>query len=176
MTTTPAAVEALKLAEKVKQLAISAAEYWAKSYFWKHAGIGHQQEGERYESERIKLFASIDRLAALAHQSPPTGVSGSQAKSEAVGWFESPHGQFRANPMYRHEFPSQLLKWQIPLYAAPQEAVERQPLSEQECRRLYTSIADDPCAEPSVRALAMAAIRATEHFHGIGPATQEKPE
>jgi hypothetical protein len=58
----------------------------------------------------------------------------------------------------------------------PPAAVQakREPLSDQECRRLYTSIADDPCAEPSVRALAMAVIRATERAQGIGPATQEK--
>lgn len=33
-----------------------------------------------------------------------------------AGWFESPDGAFRANPLYQLRFPSQLLKWQIPLY------------------------------------------------------------
>ncbi len=38
---------------------------------------------------------------------------------EPVGWFESPHGDFRANPLYKMKFPSTLLAWQIPLFIAP---------------------------------------------------------
>lgn len=38
---------------------------------------------------------------------------------EPVGWFESPHGDFRTNPLYKMEFPSSLLKWQIPLFITP---------------------------------------------------------
>jgi len=41
---------------------------------------------------------------------------------EPVGWLESPHGAFRANLLYRFNFPSQLLEWKIPLYAAPPAA------------------------------------------------------
>jgi hypothetical protein len=41
---------------------------------------------------------------------------------EPVGWLESPHGAFRANLLYRFNFPSQLLEWKIPLYAAPPTA------------------------------------------------------
>ena len=42
-----------------------------------------------------------------------------------VGWFESPHGAFRANPLYKLEFPSQLLAWSVPVYTAPPQ---RKPL------------------------------------------------
>lgn len=37
---------------------------------------------------------------------------------EPVGWLESPHGAFRANPLYKIQFPSQLLSWQVPVFAA----------------------------------------------------------
>ncbi|MFN8776142.1 MAG: hypothetical protein ACK5XV_05175 [Flavobacteriales bacterium] len=47
----------------------------------------------------------------LAQQSEP--------EPEPVAWMESPHGAIRANPLYRHVFPSQLLHWQVPLYTAP---------------------------------------------------------
>jgi hypothetical protein len=36
-----------------------------------------------------------------------------------VGWLESPDGAFRANPLYKIQFPSSLLSWQLPLYTAP---------------------------------------------------------
>lgn len=42
--------------------------------------------------------------------------------AEPVGWLESPHGAFRANPLYKIDFPSQLLEWRVPLYTAPQLA------------------------------------------------------
>lgn len=38
---------------------------------------------------------------------------------EPSGWFESPHGDFRANPLFKQEFPSSLLAWRIPLFTAP---------------------------------------------------------
>jgi hypothetical protein len=66
----------------------------------------------RTTRERAKLEgALIAARAALAQPEP-----------EPVGWFESPHGAFRANPDYRLEFPSQLLQWSVPVYlssAAP---------------------------------------------------------
>ncbi len=46
-----------------------------------------------------------------------------------VGWFEPPHGAFRANPQCRIRFPSQLLSWQIPLYTHPPKA-EPKPVQE----------------------------------------------
>lgn len=38
------------------------------------------------------------------------------------GWFEGPHGAFRANPAFKMEWPPQSLKWQAPVYlhAQPQ--------------------------------------------------------
>lgn len=44
---------------------------------------------------------------------------------EPAGWFESPHGAFRANPLYRFDFPSALLAWQIPLYVVQLTAPDR---------------------------------------------------
>ncbi len=41
-----------------------------------------------------------------------------------VGWLESPHGAFRADPLYKMQFPSQLLQWQIALYTAPPQQAE----------------------------------------------------
>jgi hypothetical protein len=38
---------------------------------------------------------------------------------EPVGWLESPHGAFRANPLYRHGFPPQSMAWQVPVCATP---------------------------------------------------------
>jgi Lar family restriction alleviation protein len=83
--------------------------------------------------------------------------------------------------------PVELLRGEHPLYTAPQEAVERQPLTReialllaakvdlardynndgdvQSTRREYADITD------SVLAFA----QAVENFHGIGPATQEVP-
>lgn len=35
-----------------------------------------------------------------------------------AGWFEGPHGAFRANPAFKMDWPPQSLQWQIPLYLA----------------------------------------------------------
>jgi hypothetical protein len=66
--------------------------------------------------------ALIAACAALAQPQP-----------EPVGWFESPHGAFRANPDYRLTFPSQLLKWSVPVYlssAAPPPPAPEQPVDD----------------------------------------------
>lgn len=55
---------------------------------------------------------------------------------EPVGWFESPHGAFRANPQYKVEFPSQLLAWSVPVYTAPPHAL-RAALAEHELNEDY---------------------------------------
>lgn len=50
-------------------------------------------------------------LAAAQPQAAAPAAAGGP-----VGWFESPHGAFRANPNYRISWPAQTLSWQIPLY------------------------------------------------------------
>ena len=47
---------------------------------------------------------------------------------EPVGWFESPHGAFRANPLYKMQFPSKLLSWSIPLFTHPAPQRQEQPM------------------------------------------------
>lgn len=72
-------------------------------------------------------------------------------RKEPVGWFESPHGAFRANPFYELKFPSQLLSWSVPLYAHPPQ---RKPLTEEEIYKLFGWYA-------------VPFIRAVEKAHGI---------
>ena len=36
-----------------------------------------------------------------------------------VGWFESPNGAFRANPLYRFDWPSELIQWSFAVYLHP---------------------------------------------------------
>jgi hypothetical protein len=58
-----------------------------------------------WEAEKRKL------IAAPAQPAEPMAWP--------AGWFESPHGAFRANPYVKLKFPSELLGWQIPLYTHP---------------------------------------------------------
>lgn len=55
--------------------------------------------------------------AALAEPQEPDVPEVCFGNIPPVGWLESPHGEFRKNLLYKLEFPSQLLSWQIPLYA-----------------------------------------------------------
>jgi len=123
------AVEALKLVEKIKQHADECADQ-----AW-HAGECNERVGTPY-FESLRLFnQALDQLAALASLPPVT-----QAKSEAVapiGWqfrfvFDThasnwhsvlrlPMNKMQDGDDYRYETRY--------VYAAPQEAVERQPLT-----------------------------------------------
>ena len=51
-----------------------------------------------------------------------------------VGWLESPDGAFRANPLYKNQFPSSLLSWQVPLYTTPPQ---RKPMTDGELADLW---------------------------------------
>jgi hypothetical protein len=73
--------------------------------------------------KRFEKLAELIKDAALAQSEPTT----------PVGWFESPHGAFRANPLYKLEFPSQLLAWSVPVYTAPPQ---RKPLTEEEIAKI----------------------------------------
>lgn len=46
-------------------------------------------------------------------------TSAEMPEAAVVGWFESPHGAFRANPLYRLQPRPQTLSWSIPLIVAP---------------------------------------------------------
>lgn len=92
----------------------------------------------RMEMLRLMDKAIIALKAALAEpvQEPITRLFGTlpvhdaqQAEPEEqmpVGWLESPHGAFRADPLYKMQFPSQILQWQIALYAAPPQRKQAQ--------------------------------------------------
>ena len=62
------------------------------------------------------LVAERDALRHAAAELVSAALSAPPGPMVPAGWFESPHGAFRANPLYQLRFPSQLLKWQIPLY------------------------------------------------------------
>ena len=150
--TTPAAVEALKLAEEAKNAARD------------HAGAIFADSGvDRCRETWDAAVAAIDRLAALASLPPVT-----QAKSEAVAEVNN-IGMLKATP-----HGTRTLKAGDKLYAAPREAVERQPLTE-------SALNQELCLNglhwdrPNEAAdWFREGARFAEREHGIGPATQEK--
>ena len=81
-----------------------------------------------YEPFRTAVESLVTERDALRHAAAEL-VSAALAQPEPaaptvepVGWLESPHGAFRANPLYRHDFPPQSVAWQIPVYATPPRA------------------------------------------------------
>jgi hypothetical protein len=76
-----------------------------------------------YSPDQMRAYAR----AALAQPVPDA--------PEPAGWFEGPHGAFRANPAYRIAWPPQSVKWHIPVYIAaahPQPA----PLTDAQIKAL----------------------------------------
>jgi len=61
-----------------------------------------------YSPDQMRAYA----LAAVAAAQPVPDAP------EPAGWFEGPHGTFRANPAYRIAWPPQSVKWHIPVYIA----------------------------------------------------------
>jgi len=181
------AVEALKLVEKIKQHADECADQ-----AW-HAGECNERVGTPY-FESLRLFnQALDQLAALASLPPVT-----QAKSEAVAEWQRRPNDMPKLPWERiseewatHEaFEEDRGYWEVrALYAAPQEAVERQPLTEEQI---------DAAHEDATKAFSLSETgsvssagymktntreslkwrthfaRAIERHFGIGQATQEK--
>jgi hypothetical protein len=94
--------------------------------------------------------------AALAQQAEPV-------EQMPVGWLESPHGAFRADPLYKMQFPSQLLQWQIALYTAPPQ---RKPLTQEQLYALYDEHATHQEEGPAMSGWFDFA-RAIERAHGI---------
>jgi len=84
-------------------------------------------------------------------------------EQEPVGWLESPHGAFRANLLYKLEFPSQLLAWSVPLFAAPPQ---RKPLTEAQVVSALRD-ADYSIITKGDTAKAMNIARAIERAHKI---------
>ena len=71
-----------------------------------------------YNLPYSEIVAATEALrAALAEPQEPDVPEVCFGNIPPVGWLESPHGEFRKNLLYKLEFPSQLLSWQIPLYA-----------------------------------------------------------
>jgi hypothetical protein len=179
------AVEARKIAEQVKNAARD------------HAGAVFADSGvDRCCETWDAVIAAIDRLATLASLPPVT-----QAKSEAVadtyerysaireghcngvideyfqareGWTLMPQGIFK-DAFYRGFDARDSLSPESALYAAPQEAVERQPLTDTEIADCATDLEPYPMELVCVPAEQLIAfVRNIEAAHGIGPATQEK--
>jgi hypothetical protein len=76
-----------------------------------------------------------------------------------AGWFNSPHGVFRANPVYRISGP-QTLSWEIPAFTADQlRAYAAQAVLEEReaCARVADCWSDGEDSKPAEIA---AAIRA----------------
>ena len=93
--------------------------------------LGVADPGDDYETAKRKmnnlLCMAQDIGTYFAKQAEPV-------EQMPVGWLESPHGAFRADPLYKMQFPSQLLQWQIALYTAPPQ---RKPLKMVDLRALY---------------------------------------
>ena len=70
------------------------------------------------------LRERLEQPAPQPEQDVPEASCGDMVPA---GWLESPDGAFRANPLYKIQFPSSLLSWQVPLYMAlpEQEPVAR---------------------------------------------------
>ena len=84
-----------------------------------------------------------------------------QPEQEPVGWFEAPHGAFRANPAYKLGFPSELLTWNIPLYIDPPQ---RKPLTVADIKGILEfGLQTWKLSESTVEF-----ARAIEAAHGIG--------
>ena len=77
---------------------------------------------------------------------------------EPVAWFESPYGEVRVNPLYKFQFPSSLLSWQIPLYTRPPR---REPLTDEQVDALAIDTDGLPASHIEL-------ARAVERAHGIG--------
>ena len=87
------------------------------------------------------LLAECEKSEDFCRPARPDVPESSFGNLKPVGWFEPPHGAFRANPQYRIRFPSQLLSWQIPLYTHPPKA-EPEPVQEP-VAWMYTGIKSD---------------------------------
>jgi hypothetical protein len=72
-----------------------------------------------FQKEKPEIGRWIKVFTAPPQRKPEQDVpEASCGNMEPVGWFESPDGEFRANPLYKIKFPSKLLSWQVPLYMA----------------------------------------------------------
>lgn len=76
-----------------------------------------------YERGRRQGITDVHDKLRVEHEQaaePPT----------PMGWLESPHGAFRANPLVRVvSMPPETLAWQIPLYFAPPKCEQGEPVA-----------------------------------------------
>jgi hypothetical protein len=94
-----------------------------------HSCSYHCDRAECIKAQRDELRSRL----AQPEQDVPEASCGDMVP---VGWLESPDGVFRANPLYKIQFPSSLLSWQVPLYTAPPQRTE--PLTDED----WQAIAD----------------------------------
>jgi len=120
---------------------------------------------------REDVAVVLDALASL----PPV----TQAKSEAVAaqysaaWGDGTRNWINctlAEAQTALKQTGYVVRW---LYAAPREAVERQPLTEERISELWCEVAEKESGQGWTN-LSEKFARAIEAAHGIGPATQEK--
>lgn len=84
---------------------------------------------ERKANARAALAAQAQQtddgdLLTIAYMSGAHDARAAQRAAQAqaegnaapCGWFEGPHGAFRANPAFKMDWPPQSLKWQVPVY------------------------------------------------------------
>lgn len=83
---------------------------------------------------------------------------------EPVAWFESPYGEVRVNPLYKFQFPSSLLWWQIPLYTHPPR---REPLTEEQIAAVRREL-DFSGVIFMTTSQCKRVVRIVERAHGIG--------
>ena len=92
-----------------------------------HSCSYHCDKPECIKAQRDELRSRL----AQPEQDVPEASCGNMGP---VGWLESPDGVFRANPLYKIQFPSSLLSWQVPLYMA---LPQRKPLTDNELADLW---------------------------------------
>jgi hypothetical protein len=107
---------------ELMQKALDALDLHAKQY--PHMVKGYTADAASALRERL----------AQPEQDVPEASCGNMGP---VGWLESPDGAFRANPLYKIQFPSSLLSWQVPLYTSPPQ---RKPLTDKAITQVIDSM------------------------------------
>jgi hypothetical protein len=97
------------------------------------------------------LDYSAQDMRAYARAALAQPLVAEHATSEPVGWFESPHGAFRANPAYRFQWPSALLSWSVPVYLHPAASQPAAPTCKAPLPVARSEAAPTLMAEPAAK-------------------------
>ena len=159
-STTPLPVqEPAGAVETIMALAAKFAEAYAKLHFARQCGHGYTRAGEEAEAAREALRSALSSLQPVTQEkSEPVAwaARGKDGKPKfGAGWIFSKVQNDTAN---------------MPLYDAPQEAMERRPLTDAEIDHVLGITAG---RNISLEITLRSVFRAAEGAHGIGPATQE---